>query len=46
MTERVRSVECGMRSIEEGVVARASLHFNSALRTPHSPLGGVGRATR
>ncbi len=42
MTERVRSAGCGVRSINESVPARATVHFNSALRTPHSAPGVVG----
>src|SRR5437879_5076899 len=34
----VRHAEWGVRNINTGVARRSTLHFNSALRTPHSAL--------
>src|SRR3989442_8529828 len=38
MRYKVRSAECGVRSVRGGIPGHAASHANSAFRTPHSAL--------
>src|SRR3989442_13159506 len=39
MRYKVRSAECGVRSVRGGIQGQAASHANSAFRTPHSASG-------